>query len=1193
MRDIITGLAVVLILCLTGALIAPHLIDWDSRRADISEQLTKALGQPVRIDGPVGLELLPTPSLKLSMLDVGGSGPMQASAGRIKLQLAIPPLLRGEFRITDAVVHSPRIVIHPARMAKGASAGKPDIAALPTVGFDRLSIIDGHIRVVGADGKDTMAAKTIDGTLEASSLSGPFKGNLQFDMESQRRTLRFSTGQIGPAGLRVKTLTENEAAATRTDFEGDINIVDGQLALNGQIGGSGNAAFPLNEGFAQIIWRASGKLEYKGTKGRLDKIEIGLGNGERRIVLTGTTDIDLQSEVPVQTTLSAKQADLDRLLGGEDSKLASSPVSLLQKLNAQPAMASKRAWLKGKLDLSIGSILLGGDKVGAARIVIASSPLPSDKPFSLLSAEAELPGRTTASFLTLPDNAQSGQLALESRDMARLSGWLHGRPARATAVRNFKVSGTVGNAGNSIVLRDAIIKADDMTLSGSVQLDQLPAGPKLTMDLNADQLEIAKLPDIDNTESQSDIDLDLTLNAKRVRYLGVGAGSIVAKVRRSADLVTIDKLDIIDVGGANLSGAGHFSPRQQDFKLKLDATKLDALVELADRLLPPAYAKHLVSRSRFLSPARLTFDASSVLDGGINYQDLRVAGTVSDTTIDGRFRLLPDGTIAGKDGLSADVSAASVANFLRQVGLETIGIANAGGVKLRLRGNGLLPSMPEAKWTLSGNLGDLALDVDARQVRDTEQPFDGKITMRSRDLAPLAQTLLVTVPTVPPGTPFDLKAGIDLRGYKITFRDMTMVAGSSEVKGEIAFNLLEFGRVAGQLKTGALDASSIAPLIFGSPQQPLPTDIWSKERFAPAAAMTLPGDLWIQAERVDIVGKVSLEQPKFVVRFENGIIYLEHVSAEWNGGKLKGQATLRRSGGAVNLTGRMALDQLPIDRLPGSGIKGLGSTQLDFSAIGDSPFAMVSAMAGSGRVDVRQAEVKSLGEGALDNIIASKKADTDAVSADQLSSVLLGQGKRNLAVPALQTPLNLASGVLRVGPLSLPAKTEDIRASLALDLRSLDVTGEVDHISRIMPKGWSGPSPRAKLVWRGPIGQTTPSVDTTGLANGLTAIAIQRETERIEALEQDQRERTQFNRRLRASEEERRAQEAARRAAEEERRRAEAERQAAARAEAARLETLRQETLRQRIDNVIRTAPPIPTETLNQPLVITPPAARP
>jgi hypothetical protein len=163
---------------------------------------------------------------------------------------------------------------------------------------------------------------------------------------------------------------------------------------------------------------------------------------------------------------------------------------------------------------------------------------------------------------------------------------------------------------------------------------------------------------------------------------------------------------------------------------------------------------------------------------------------------------------------------------------------------------------------------------------------------------------------------------------------------------------------------------------------------------------------------------------------------------------------------------------------------------------------------------------------------------------------------------------------LWAGPLRVAGAAEVVTTSVALDLKDMSVFARTGLVAREAPKGWNGPLPGADLVLRGPVRNPVREIDVTSLANGLTAIAITRETERIEAIEQDQRERSFFNRQLRASEEQRRSEEearrkleAAKRAAEEQRRREEATRREAP----------------------LTTVPPI---VLEPPLSITPPAAR-
>jgi hypothetical protein len=486
---------------------------------------------------------------------------------------------------------------------------------------------------------------------------------------------------------------------------------------------------------------------------------------------------------------------------------------------------------------------------------------------------------------------------------------------------------------------------------------------------------------------------------------------------------------------------------------------------------------------------------------------------------------------------------------------------------LRLKAEPPSAGRPQPRWTLSGEIGGLRIDASGRETGHSETPFVGDLALDAADLAPLAHVLKVSVPAIPAGQPFRLKAGVDFRNLRITLSDLDMRMGAQSVKGEIAFNLLEFGRVSGQLRTGPLDAGGVAQLIFGPPAALPSGSIWRTTAFAPPAAMTLPGDLWIEAESLRLLDGVTLEQPKFVFRFENGIIYIEHGRGRWAGGSFGGQATLRRIGPSVSLAGRVRLTNLDLGGLPGaSGLGGRGDAQIEFSALGDNPRAFVSALAGNGRLEPRGALAQALAPGSVPRLVSRLAANPVAITGDLLAQQFLVSDRSRLPLPAAPVTLAISGGVLRAGPVDLSLGNENLRGALSLDLRDLTLAAEWDHTLGVTPKGWSGPLPRVRIAWRGPLSSPVTSVDATALANGLTAVALQRESERIEQLEQDARERSFFNRRQRASDEERRAEEAARKLAEEKRLR-----------EIARQEAETREQLRLRIEEILKEAP-IPTE---------------
>ncbi len=1180
MRDLLTGLAILLLLVLTGAAVAPHFIDWEGRRGAISDTLSSALGQNVTVEGPIDISLLPTPSLKLGHVRFGEGGAVKGTIGRFRGELSLPALIRGDIRILQARLQGAHLVISPrAPGPDPASSGLP----LSSVGFDRLRIEESRIVLLRPGGGEVLTVERVDGQIEATSLLGPMRGAVSFDMAGERRTFRFSTGKAEAGSLRLRALLENEAAAARTDFDGSIRLVDGLLTGDGALAASGNIAIPLQRGTGHVIWRLAAKVKADGARAALDDVQLALGNTDRQTILTGSGDVDFGRSGPVaKAVLSTRQLDLDRLLTGEDPRLSQSPEATIRNLvDLVGSGQGGRPWLSGEIEISAGSMLFGGEAVLAPKAQLRATA----GTVVLAHASGELPGRTLASFdgVARPGALLAGRLELESRDLAKLTAWYQGVAPRQHPIRRLRLAGDLRHGVGLTEVADATLVADEMRLNGAIRLETTGQRPRLSLKLTAEQLDIAKLPDLPESDQPGTWDLDLAVDARGVRYAGVGAGNIALRLRKEGDSTLLDELTVRELDGADLTAKGALGGASPRLELRLRASRMEAMLQLADRLTAHWGIPMLASRSASLAPAELTMNWRPE---GEDERRLTAAGRLGETEINLSARLTPTGQLAGAGSLDLGLKGASPAGLLRQIGLDAIPVHSAGPFDLRLAGGWASARTPSVDWSLNGLFGGLQIALSARQTTSLAEPLTGEIRLSARDLAPIAQTLLVAVPAISPGQDLAARARFDLRGYRITLRDLDLASAGQRLRGEIAFNLAEFGRVSGQIKAGKLNVDAVAPLIFGAPRIDPPAAGWDRRPFQPGALVTLPGDLWIEAEQIAL-GDVVIGRPRFVLRFDNGLLFVEHAEGEWLDGKLAGQATLRRIDGSVSLSTRIALEGGDLARLPFAPVNGLNggvSAQIDVSALGDSPSALVAALAGTGRAELRDAGVAGLPPGLLDSLIRSQPREFSAVTREALTAAVERRLQGRLPLPAGPHPLAVAAGVVRAGPIRAPAGGE-ATLEAAIDVRQGTLTARAQLSARETPQGWSGPPPAAEIVLRGPWTSPTRTVDVGPLANGLTGIAIQREQERIEILEQDQRERSFFNRRLRAAEEQRRAeeeerrrQEAARkaeeearlRAEEEERRRVEAERQAREIKRRLEEDAARRQALQQRIEEILR-----------------------
>ncbi len=1153
MRDLITGLAIILLLALSAALIGPLVVDWNSRRADIEGQLSAALGKEVRIHGPIGLTLLPNPSFKLGHVALAEGGVVSGSVGRIRAEAAIPPLLRGEIRLTAVALDGARLSVRPAGMAPVAGSVGPFAVAV-----ERLAINDGVVRVIGADGSVLAHIESLGGGLEAQALAGPWRGTLGFLHDGVRRSLRFSTGRSADGKLRLRVLSENEAAASRIEFDGTATLADGVPALDGRLMASGNLEFGLGGQRRNMLWRAEALVRGDPRHAAAENVEIAIGQSDRQAVFAGSATASL-AERRFDLTLASRQVDLDRILTDDDKPNPPTPEALLRDIVAGLGGGAGLPPVSGRVDMTIGAILAGGGVIAGPRLVLAAD----NGRVRLDEAAGELPGRTLLSYVARDGG---GPLSVDMRDAPAFAQWFRRSiPARG-GVRSLFLQGRAEASADGFRISDGELRADDMRFTGTVTASPGQQRPKLTLRLAADQLDIARLPALDSGQGPPDVDLDLVLDARRVRYWGAGAGSMRVSLTRDDAGLRFRDLAVNDLGGATLRASGAVGAAGTGFSAELDAERMEALLDLLDRLSPHVAATMLNSRARTLAPARLSIAAATEAGGGWR---VTAKGAVGGTNVDADVMLTADGALAAGPSLRLDLASPSAAQFARQLGLPAIDIAAAGPVRLALKGGGLA-GRAAAPWSVAGVLGGLDVDLRGEWKADPAESFAGRIRLSASDVFPLAQTLLVAVPRVTPGTPLSIEGGVDLRGYRITLRDIDARFGATPATGEIAFNLAEFGRVAGQIKMPFFDAAAVAPLIFGEPRDANMAGLnWSSAAFAPPAAVTLPGDLWIEAAEARLMDGIVARQTGFVLRFDNELLYLEHARGKLGDLSVQAQATLRRAGRGVTLAGRASL----AGDLPGG--RGRGEGQLEVTALGESPAQVMASLSGQGKARLSGVAVPALRPQVFSEIAAAATS-ADAFSGTTLAARLGKAMTESLPLPAGEMSLALAGGVLRAGPLALDDGANAITGSIAFDLRHGAFTGRMAYAARRPPKDWSGPPPQAALVWRGPPGRAALEVEADELANGLTALAIRRETERIEALEQDQRERAFFNRRLRAAESERRAEEERRRAELMARVRAEQER-----AEAERLE-------RQRAEDALRRQTLMPA-----PLPILPPAASP
>jgi uncharacterized protein involved in outer membrane biogenesis len=93
------GLAIAIILALAAALVAPFVVDWNHYRGAVEAEASRLSGLNVHVNGPIDARLLPSPVITLHDVEAGEADHQpRLRASMLKVELALGPLLRGEFK---------------------------------------------------------------------------------------------------------------------------------------------------------------------------------------------------------------------------------------------------------------------------------------------------------------------------------------------------------------------------------------------------------------------------------------------------------------------------------------------------------------------------------------------------------------------------------------------------------------------------------------------------------------------------------------------------------------------------------------------------------------------------------------------------------------------------------------------------------------------------------------------------------------------------------------------------------------------------------------------------------------------------------------------------------------------------------------------------------------------------------------
>ncbi|MBN8962169.1 MAG: AsmA family protein [Rhizobiales bacterium] len=1115
MQTTLLGLAIAFIIALVAALVGPHFIDWTRFRPQFEVEASRILGAPVRVSGSLDARLLPTPSLRLQSVVVGGpNDPGRIRADTLAVEFSLGSLMRGEWRATELTVNGVALDLgldQKGRIDWPVSSDNSNLAALA---IDRVNLT-GRVALHDAASRSTLELNDIAFSGDVRGLAGSVRGNGNFTVSGTRYPFRVSSSQDA-GGARIRLTLD-------PGLHGWMVDLDGALAFEARVphfDGTMAVARSAPDGTAPdsvTPWRLTTKLKADPVKASLAQLEVNYGRDDAAMKLTGLADFRFGAKPLLQALLSAKQLDADKLLAKQSG--STEPVQMMPGLRTLLA-ALPHAPLPTRIDINAERIMLGGRPVQDLDLTLRAA----GGSWSVDRLEARAPGATDISIQGAlasagagddasadADDSFKGALKIDSSDPGTFTAWLLGRSdVTAQKQKALHVAGNVHLASDRIAIDDLKADADGGAITGRIAWAARKDGnaSAFDADLAADRLDLdaamALVRGIGIPQQDWPDRGQLAVNIARAVSSGQELRPFVAKLRYDDKTIALDALRVGQARGLTMDGSGVFHRDAATGQVALQAAA-PSVSDLADLIAPlaPSFAERLKAQAG-QTPGAARLKLALDLDKDAQAADRASARASLELTapqFSGNVTLraspLRDAVHAMKIDalakipfdLTVDASAENGATLLRWFGLDHALAAGEGVAYVTGSARGMWDAAWQVKAALSA--GALTADVHGSVSPTAQRSADLVVKLQGANITPL----LGLDGSSTFGRDASLSSHVTRDGDKMQFGDVDATVAGTRLRGRVSVMLGDNGGFDGELGMDKLDLPQALALLIGAS---------SHDNGAPLGRNLLQGrrgKIDFQALRGELPAGLELQPVSGVLKSDGQSLAISAMKGKIGGGEARADLDARQLADGLALSGNVQLDGVDGAALRYRGLampSGKTSVRMTLASQGRSIAALTGAMTGSGTLTIDAARIAGLNPDVFE--IAIKASDAGKVAnEDQLRQIVAPELQRgDLSIKQAQIPFLLRDGRFSVGATTLETDTARAVVSGGYDIVADQVDIRASLTSRATEKT-NGP-PQLDIFAVGTPDTLVRTVDVSGLSSWLALRAIDRETRRLDAI---------------------------------------------------------------------------------------------
>ena len=1098
------GLAIAFIIALIAALIGPYFVDWNQFRPQFEAEATRIIGAPVRVTGKLDARLLPTPTLRLHSVTLGGANDLgKLRADKLDVEFSLGSLMRGEWRATELTVNG--VAVDLGLDARGrvdlpATNGTFNLASLA---IDRLNLT-GRIALHDAPSRTTLELNDIAFRGDVRSLAGSVRGDGNFKVGDVRYPFRISSAPTPDGGsVRVHLNIDPGDRPILADLDGVLAFETRIPRFEGAVSLAVPPSKPRAGGEMSTPWKVTARVKADPASARFEQVEASYGGEDSALKLAGTGDMRFGASPLLHAALSARQLDADRFMA------SSEPVRVLPALRAALA-AIPQTPMPAQIEFSSEQVTLGGRPLQN----IAAELHSDGKSWTFHRLDLRAPGATqialngAAMRPDVPDSL-SGKLSVESSDPDTLVAWLQGRSeASQRSLKPLRLNGNVTVAANHLMIEALRAEIDGGAVEGRVAFSQAAAnkGSRIEAELKADRLDLdaasSFVRSLAGPQGEWPDEAKLSLGIGRAISAGQELRPFTAKFGYSPTTLSLEQLQFGQANGVTTEGAGHLDRTNATGQLKLQSTAA-SLGQIAALIAPiaPVLGSRLEAVGNEPGPARLKLDVSldknsqqadhanarAVLD--INTPQLKGVTTLSAQALVAAIRGIDVDKLRNSEfTLQSKLSSERASALLALLGLDRVAAAGQGAAQFEGSVSGAWRRPLQMKARISGGGADA-------EVQGTADPFASEpsanlnLHIRNANLAPLLGTSDKSAQNI------SLSSRVALAGNKLTFDDLDSSTAGSRLRGRLAMMLDPEKSIEGEVGLDALDLAPAFATVIGAAGQDVAE---------PLTAGFLNG--WrcrvaFQALRGTLPGGGELRPISGTIKSDGQSMTLDPVKGRIGGGEVSASLDAREGPNGLTLNARVEFSRVDGAALRYRGLampKGRASLQMALSTEGRSAAALTGALTGNGTVTLDSAEIKGLDPRAFE--VAIRAGDSGQVDENKLRQIVepaLSEG--SLSVGPAEIPFTIRDGRLRVGATTLEGKNARAIVSGGYDIPADQADIRASLTSTVI--GSTSSRPEIQLLAVGSPDKLNRMLDITSLSSWLAVRAIDRETRRLDAIE--------------------------------------------------------------------------------------------